>query len=117
MSSLSLDKINTEVENRYAPFVIADVPGGDVVLRHAIRLAKSERAQLAELNAELAKVQQSGDIEAGLEFTRKVLRLLSVGDGGQRLIKVIGEDAAKLTYVLEAYAEATQMGEALRSES
>ena len=115
--AISLDQINTEVENRYAPFVIEDVPGGDVVLRHAIRLAKSERAQLTELNAELEKVRQSGDVEAALDFSRKVVCLLSVGDGGSRLIDVIGEDAAKLTYVLQAYAEATQMGEALNSES
>jgi hypothetical protein len=115
--AISLDQINSEVENRYAPFVIEDVPGGDVQLRNAIRLAKSERAQLTELHGELAKVQDSGDAEAALDLTRRVVRLLSVGDGGERLLDAIGEDAAKLTYILQMYAEDTQMGEALRSGS
>lgn len=113
---VSLKEINTEVDNQYGPFIVEDVDGGDVILRNPIRLVANERAQLSEKDAALRAAQEAQDANAALDVGRDILRLVSVGDGGERLLDELGDDAAKLMYVLRLYSEAVQLGEALSSD-
>ena len=113
---VSLDQINKEAETRFKPFVIEGIPGGDVVLRNAMRLPKAERAQLRKLHAEVASLKDGGaDENAALAVFGKFFALLAIGDAGKRLADAVGDDPAKLMILLEMYAEDTQLGEALRS--
>lgn len=118
MSGISLDQLNTEANERYGPFVIEDVPGGDVQLRHALRLAKSERARLQELQGRVKKMQSAKSTttaDGAVDAMADTIRLLAVGDGGERLLTALDGDAAKLALILELYGKATQLGEASRS--
>lgn len=113
---ISLDQINSEVERRYAPFVVEDVPGGDVAMLSPLRMPKPDRNRLLEMNDSLKAAQKSNDVQALLGLAHDVVRLVSVGKQGDRLLKAIGDDLAKLMYVLEQYMEAVQLGEVSRSE-
>lgn len=112
---VSLNQINTEVDQKYGPFVVEDVPGGDVTLRNPVRLVESERAQLVGLNAEIKAAE--GDVNKVIAAAESLLKLVSVGDGGKRLVAALDGDAAKLIHLVNLFTEATQMGEASRSES
>lgn len=112
---VSLNDINKEADEKYGPFVIDDVPGGEVVLRNALRLTKSERQQLSELDAEIKAAK--GDANKVIDAAGKLLGLVAAGDGGKRLLDALGDDATKVIHVVTLYREATQPGEASRSES
>lgn len=114
---VSLNQINQEVDNKYGPFVVEDVPGGEVVLRNPIRLTSNERDQLMKLESELRAAQKASDTNAALAAGSELVEIVSVGDGGKRLLKELGDDPSKLMFVLELYSEAVQLGEAKRSES
>jgi hypothetical protein len=115
---VSLTQINEEVEQKYGPFVIEDVPGGDVTLRNPIRLTENERHRLGELHRSLNQTEQDApDEDAVVARIREILDLVAVGDGGKRLSEEVGDDAGKLLHVFRLYAEAMQLGEASPSES
>jgi hypothetical protein len=116
---VSLNDINEEVDEKYAPFVVEGVDGGDVVLRNAIRLTDNERHQLFELDSALKKAKEAGTatMDSALEHATSMLKIVGVGDGGERLVAALEGDPAKLLHVMRLYTGATQPGEASRSES
>jgi hypothetical protein len=112
---VSLNDINQEADEKYGPFVVEDVPGGDVVLRNTLRLTRNELDQFSQLDAKIKAAQ--GDPNKVLDVMAEVFVLVSVGDGGKRLLDALGDDPPKLMHLLTLYREATQPGEALPSES
>lgn len=112
---VSLNDINSEVDEQFGPFVVEDVDGGDVYLRNVIRLPKADRDRVYSMQTEVAEAK--GDTNKVLELTADMLRIIGDGDGGDRLVEALGDDPKKLMYVLGLYMEATQLGEASRSES
>ena len=119
MPKISLDQINAEADARFGPFIIEDVPGGDVVLRNVMRISKDARAKIRVLAQTIEGLNpESADDEAkGLASLRDFFAIIAEGDGGKRLCKEVGDDAGRLMVLMEMYTEATQMGEALRSAS
>lgn len=115
--AISLDQINQEADKKFGPFVVTGVPGGDVTLRNAVRLAKSERDKVRQMQGKIKTLRESQDETGTLKLLADFFDILSVGDGGKRLVKEIGDDPAKLMVLMEMYAEDTQLGEALRSAS
>lgn len=111
---VSWNDVETEANEKYGPFVLEDVPGGDVTLRNIIRLTKNERQRVTELNAEIKAAK--GDTNVVLDAAVELLKLVAVGDGGTRLVGAMADDPPKIMAVLNMYSEATQLGEALRSE-
>jgi hypothetical protein len=116
---VSLNDINEEADRKFAPFVVDGVEGGDVVLRNSIRLSENERHQLFELDSKLKAIKKSGGdrLDAALGHARDMMLLVAVGDGGKRLLDALEDDPAKLLALMTMYSEATQVGEASRSES
>lgn len=119
---ISLNQINAEADKRFQQFVVDDVPGGQVVLRNAIRLQKSERAQLVGMNKAIVELKASAeagefDEDEMLDLVGKFFDVVAIGDGGKRLVDALDGDLAKLMVLMEMYAEDTQLGEALRSAS
>jgi hypothetical protein len=114
---VTLNEINTETDNRYGPLVIEDIPGGDVTLRNLIRCTENEMDQVSKLDTKLREAQKASDMKAALGCAKELLEIAAVGTDGERLLEALGDDSAKVMYVLELWAEATQAGEALRSDS
>jgi hypothetical protein len=113
---VSLKQVTDEVDKRFTPLIFDDVPGGEVVLRNAIRLAKNERAQLQQLASSVQGLKKETVSEDEIvDKLHSLIELIGLGDGGRRLIDELGDDLAKLMVVFEMYAEETQLGEALRS--
>lgn len=114
---VSLTQINEEADERYGPLIVEDVPGGDITLRNLIRCTENEMDQVTKLDARLREAKKSNDVGQALRCAKDLLRLVAVGKDGDRLITELGDDSAKVMYVLELWAEKTQAGEALRSAS
>ena len=114
---VSLSDINKEADERYGPFIVEDVPGGDVTLRNIIRCTENEISQISQLDGRMKEAQKNSDMGAALACARDLIELVAVGQDGRRLLDEIGDDASKVMYILELWAEATQAGEALRSDS
>ena len=114
---VSLTQINKEADERYGPLIVEDIPGGDVTLRNLIRCTENEMAQVAELDSRLRTAQKENDVVTAIKVARDLIELVAVGQDGRRLLDALGDDSAKLMYLLELWAEATQAGEALRSGS
>jgi hypothetical protein len=112
---VSWNDVESEANEKYGPFVLEDVPGGDVTLRNIIRLTKNERQRVSELNAAIEAAK--GDTNIVLDSAAELLKLVAVGDGGTRLIEAMADDPPKIISVLNLYTEATQLGEALPSGS
>lgn len=111
---VSWNEVEAEANEKYGPFVLEDVPGGDVTLRNVIRLTKNERQRVSELNATMKSAK--GDVNAILAAAAELLELVAAGDGGARLVEALADDPPKIMAVLNLYMEATQPGEASRSE-
>lgn len=114
---VSLNDINHEADEKYGPFIVDDVPGGDVKLRNALRLAPNEREQMRKLDAAFKAAVHDKDGIKILECGSDLLKLVAVGDDGNRLLGAIEHDPVKVVHILTLYREATQPGEALPSES
>lgn len=114
---ISLSQINQEADNKYEPFIVEDIPGGDVTLLSPIRLPKGQRDKLVALTKELGEARSSNDVPGLIRLAESTLLLVSVGDGGKRLTKELDGDLAKIMFVLEQYSEQVGLGEASRSDS
>src|SRR5690348_9055756 len=114
---LSLNDINSEVDAQYRPFMVDDVPGGEVVLRSPLRLSKEARSGFKGLNTKIREAQAEGDLDALVSLAGEVVRTVAEGDGGDRLLDALGDDPAKLMFVLEKYMEVAMPGEASPSGS
>lgn len=109
---VSLNDINKEADEKYGPFVIDDVPGGEVELRNALRLPPDERDRLAKLNAALKSARDAKDQNKALDVMAELLKLVAVGDSGDRLLEAIEYDATKVAHIISLYKETTMPGEA-----
>lgn len=112
---VSLNQINEEADQKYGPLIIEDVEGGDVTLRNLIRCTENEMSQVAGLDKRMKDAQKNSDVPGAVAAARDLIELVGIGHDGKRLLEHLQGDAAKIMYVLELWAEATQAGEALRS--
>lgn len=112
---VSWNDVEAEADEKYGPFVLEDVPGGDVTLRNLFRLTKNERHRVRELNGQIKGAK--GDVDTVMDAAVELLELVATGDDGTRLVAALADEPPKIMHVLNLYMEATQPGEALRSES
>jgi hypothetical protein len=65
MAKISLGDLQKAADEKYGPFVIEDVPGGDVVLLNSLRLPKEKKVELERLQTgavELARRLAAGEL-------------------------------------------------------
>lgn len=113
MAGITLADIRKAADEKYGPYVVSGVPGGDVTLVSAVRLSKEARKKLTQLQ------EQQDDTEADQDaLLRDMVRIVAESaDAATRLLDAIGEDNAQLAVLLEAYGEASQLGDRSASAS
>lgn len=125
MAEVTLDFIKSEIERKYAPFVVKGVKGGDVKLLPMLRLSSEKRARLIQLQKDVERVQDVGEGEEDAESnTNDLLNILAdlvktvveTDAQADRLVKELGDDPAAYQTVFEMYSEATQPGEVSPSD-
>lgn len=110
MAGITLENIQKAADDKYGPFVVEGVPGGDVVLVNALRLSKDKRAKLTAMQSD-----EDGDQD---EKLRDMIRLVAQdAASGKRLLDALGDDLAQLAVVLNEYGQAARLGEASPSAS
>jgi hypothetical protein len=117
----SLDSMREELERQFAP-VTVEFEDKEVVLRSLLRISKSKREQVYALLDELTALQEDN---AGLASTEDsaqiVLQILPLVADDEKLcrkmVEAIGDDLALALRVFSAWMDATQVGEADRSQS
>lgn len=110
MSTITLASIREAAERKYGNCVV-DLGDGSVTLRNVLRLSKDERGAFKD--AQNAMKDDDADEVALLE---QCLLLVAEPGKGQPLVDAIGGDLTLLAEVFSQYAEATEVGEASRSE-
>lgn len=117
MPSMSLDDINEAADQRFGPFTISGVPGGDVILLNPLRMPKTKRRQLVDLQ-KVANQLGTDDPDAVLDSLRQIVLVAAKTKAdGDRLLKAIGDDQGKLAVILQEYGKSSQQGEASPSPS
>lgn len=110
---ITLDSIRESAEERYGSKVIDLGADGEVELLNPLRLKKTARDTLTNLQESLGgdDVDQEAVISDALRLVAKT------PTQGDKLIDAIDGDLAVLVATFEAYAKSTQSGEASASES
>lgn len=118
MATYSLDQLREDVENKYGDFVVEIGDGEEVRLRSALRMPKADRDKLRKLFNDYRDLQEKGDDDSiglsddSLNMLHTQLRLLATDKkAADKMLKMIGDDLAMLSGLLDAYTEATQPGE------
>lgn len=110
MAGITLDNIRQAADDKYGPFVVEGVPGGDVTLVNALRLSKDKRKKLTDMQSD-----EDGDQD---EKLRDMIRLVADSPASaKRLLDALGDDLAQLAVVLNEYGQAARLGEASPSAS
>lgn len=121
MSTYSLDQLREDTEKKYGDFVVELGNDEEVRLRTPLRLPKEGREELRKMFRQYRELQESDDdgqfvSEQSIQLMRDQLYLLATNKNmANRMLKLVGDDLALLSGLLEAYAEATQLGEASAS--
>lgn len=122
-NTVTLDFIKTELEKRYAPFIVEGVPGGDVRMLPALRLPGEQRKKLLSLQTEVEKIQDVGedgevDVDRLISMLAEMVAVVTDSEeAAARLQDALGDDPAAYELVFSMYSQATQSGEASPSES
>jgi hypothetical protein len=111
MKTITLDSIREAVEAKYGSYDIEYAEGKTVRLLNAIRIDKSKRAQLMELQSAL-KEDGADQVQLLADCIRAVADNKTRAD---ELLKAVGNDLAMLIELFSAYSKATQVGEASAS--
>lgn len=115
MAGITLDQIRESAERKYGDFVVELGDGVEVRLRSALRLGKAERDSLNVLRKQHAALTENDDvtIDDSLDLLCQQICLLAVDKAAaESMLALIGDDPAVLLSVIEAYAEASELGEA-----
>lgn len=120
MPTITLDKIRSDIEAKYAPVVI-ELGETKVTLVQVLRLDKETRKALMQQEKDREKAQEENaefDEDATLEHLRNVLRLVATNDDEiELLLAEVGDDLVLLSEIVNAWREGTQAGEASSSAS
>jgi hypothetical protein len=111
---VSLNDINAEVAEQYAPVPFEDVPGGTVHLLPLLSLDPARSDKALKLIKSLRTAQRADDVDAIVDLAKKLIEAVGEGDGGKRLVGEI-KSVAALMKVIEHWMAATQPGEASNS--
>lgn len=107
----TLDSLREELENEFAPLRIQH-KGGEYVLRSLLRIDKEKRSEVVEhLKALETGESKEVDEDAVLEAARVVIRTVTEGGKGDRLLKDLGDDLLLHMKIIERWAASTQPGE------
>lgn len=113
MPGITLADIRTAADEKYGPYVVSGVPGGDVTLVSAVRLSRDARKKLVALQEQ----QTDGEADQDALLREMVTIVAESPEAAQRLLDAIGDDNAQLAVLLEAYGEASQLGDRSASPS
>jgi len=114
MANIQFDDIRQAAEEKYGPYIIEGIPGGNVTLLNAIRLPKSKRMRLVKLQSMQAKEM----VKEQDQLLRDMLQLVAAtADDAQRLLAVVGDDSALMAELLNDYGQKAQSGNASPSPS
>lgn len=110
----TLDDLNAELENRYAPFTFKPAEDKEFVLLSLLRVDKKVRKavqdRLDSINAE------DTDEEAMVSALEYCLSSVTQDRKGPALVRFLGGDLAKLMIILEKWQKVSQPGEASSSQ-
>lgn len=111
----TLDDLNAELENRYAPFVFKPAEDKEFVLLSLIRVDKKVRK---EVQQRLESINDEGtDEDQVIEALEFALAAVTQDKKGAALVRYLAHDLAKLMIILETWQKVTQPGEASSSPS
>lgn len=132
MATISLDELRQGVETKFGDYTIALNDEENCRLRNAMRLSKTERRELRQLQKRFDKVSKEEDLPEGDENRRSddeiedeivailfdQIRLLAESkSSANKLLKAVGEDSAMLMYLIGEYMKVAMPGEASPSQS
>lgn len=124
----TLDSLRADLDNEFAPLKL-EVDGQELVLQNVLRLPKKKREKVFELLKsveQLKSVGEDGEAEGlGMEeadtFADLATQIVTlVGDNAvlaRKLATAMGEEIALALKIFELWMDATQSGEAERSDS
>lgn len=120
MPKVMLADVVKAADAKYGPFVLGLGDDSEVTLLNGARIEKEKRKRLIALQKEQKALQDAGDVNPDQEesFLYELVRLIAASDDdAQRLLNATAHDFALLAEVIDQYSEATQVGEALPSQS
>lgn len=116
-NTFTLDSLREEADKKFAPFKIPLSDGTQVTLRNFLRLSQKTREAVLEginsLNADNDD-EDTASLDSIDRMAGTAARIIeTVADAnGKKLTKEIDGDIALLMQVINAWMEATQLGEA-----
>lgn len=116
-NTFTLDSLREEADKKFAPFKIPLSDGTQVTLRNFLRLSQKTRESVLEginsLNADNDD-EDTASLDSIDRMAGTAARIIeTVADAnGKKLTKEIDGDIALLMQVINAWMEATQLGEA-----
>lgn len=113
MTPITLDDIRTAAHARYGSTDIAIDATRTVRLLNPLRLTKTRRGELADLQKRLS----AEDADQEKAISDMIRCVADSRAGGDALIKAAAGDLAVLATIIERYSEGTQVGEASASQS
>lgn len=115
MATITLDSIRDAIERKYQPIIIDMGDDGLCALRQALRLPESDRRVLADAQSQMSDSTDEDVIKSAL---RTILYLVAENDSqADKLVAWTGGELLPLIEIVQAYAEASQVGEASPSPS
>lgn len=103
MAGITLAQIRQAADDKYGPFVVEGIEGGNVTMLNAIRLSKAKRKKLADMQ----KLQDDPEADQEQMLRDMVILVASSKPDGERLLKALGDDMAQLAVVLEEYGKSS----------
>lgn len=120
-NKFTLDDIKAAAEKKYGSFDIEIVEGENVSLLNPMRMDKSKRSQLGELQKRLDELKDISEEDAEEideeAIIEEMLTLVCATEGqAKKLLKALGGDLAVKLEIFNQYGEFTQAGEASASQ-
>lgn len=106
---VTLASIREATEAKYGSTIV-DLGKDKVELVNALRLGKTKREKLTEL-------QKDEEIEVHEKLSQLVRLVAKTEAQAEKLLAAVGEDTAVLAEIVNTYTKGTQAGEASPSES
>lgn len=108
----TLEALEEELERSFAPLVFR-VGDEEFVLQNLIRVNKKDREAVQETLARM-DLENAADLDEDelVAAMHQLLKAVCKDGKGEKLVKLLGDDIAKLQVLLDKWAKATQPGEA-----
>lgn len=107
-SAITLDSIREAAEKKYGSREVELGDGKSISLRNPLRLSKTERDELSDLNID--------QFDEPVDYFKKAFALVASEKESEELAKVLGDDVAFYMALFEEYMGGVELGEASPSQ-